>query len=276
MAASVLQASQAFNFIHGAIEGSSHLSRLIESVTADTISLASGVNIQVRPASFRTIRGISAVGAILDEIAFFRSDDSKNPDEEIIRALRPSLATTGGPLICISSPYAKAGMLWKTFRKHYGLHGASEILVAKAASRQMNPSLSARVVERAFEEDAAGDKWGSEFVRERFRDCGITLEPSDRTKSDLYLELLPILSSSRIRLIDNKRLLAQLIGLERRTARSGRDSVDHGPGLHDDIANACAGAVLAASGRRGAWIVSDELLAYASRPRPWSSSMRHW
>ena len=60
-------------------------------------------------------------------------------------------------------------MLWKTFRKHYGLHGASEIFVAKAASRQMNPSLSARVVERAFEEDAAGDKWGSEFVRERFR-----------------------------------------------------------------------------------------------------------
>jgi phage terminase large subunit-like protein len=77
MADSVLQASQAFNFIHGAIEGSSHLSRLIESVTADTISLASGVNIQVRPASFRTIRGISAVGAICDEIAFFRSDDAK-------------------------------------------------------------------------------------------------------------------------------------------------------------------------------------------------------
>ena len=165
MAASVLQASQAFNFIHGAIEGSSHLSRLIESVTADTISLASGVNIQVRPASFRTIRGISAVGAILDEIAFFRSDDSKNPDEEIVRALRPSLATTGGPLICISSPYAKAGMLWKTFRKHYGLDGASEILVAKAASRTMNPSLSARVVERAFEEDAAAAmaEYGADF-----------------------------------------------------------------------------------------------------------------
>ena len=35
----------------------------------------------------------------------------------------------------------------------------------------------------------AGDRWGSGFVRERFRDCGITLEPSERTKSDLYLEL---------------------------------------------------------------------------------------
>ena len=162
MAASVLQASQAFNFIHGAIEGSSHLSRLIESVTADTISLASGVNIQVRPASFRTIRGISAVGAICDEIAFFRSDDAKNPDEEIIRALRPSLATTGGPLICISSPYAKAGDVVEDVPEALERNSMAlpRYCVAKAASRQMNPSLSARVVERAFEEDAAGDKWG--------------------------------------------------------------------------------------------------------------------
>jgi hypothetical protein len=122
----------------------------------------------------------------------------------------------------------------------------------------------------------AGDKWGSEFVRERFRDCGITLEPSERTKSDLYLELLPILSSGRIRLIDNKRLLAQLIGLERRTARSGRDSVDHGPGQHDDIANSVAGALVSAGVRPGHWVVSDELLAYASRPRLSSSSRRYW
>ena len=56
-------------------------------------------------------------------------------------------------------------MLWKTFRKHYGLDGASEILVAKAASRTMNPSLSARVVERAFEEDAAAAmaEYGADF-----------------------------------------------------------------------------------------------------------------
>lgn len=39
----------------------------------------------------------------------------------------------------------------------------------------------------------------------------------------------------------------QLVGLERRTARGGRDSIDHPPGGHDDVANAVAGALLGAS-----------------------------
>jgi hypothetical protein len=34
------------------------------------------------------------------------------------------------------------------------------------------------------------------------------------------------------------RLVAQIVGLERRTARGGRDSIDHAPGAHDDVANA--------------------------------------
>src|SRR5262249_19712611 len=32
------------------------------------------------------------------------------------------------------------------------------------------------------------------------------------------------------------------------TARGGRDSIDHAPGAHDDIANAVAGALVAALG----------------------------
>ena len=89
-----------------------NLKDLLENETADTISLASGVDITIRPASFRTIRGITAVAAIADEIAFWRSDDSANPDTEILRALRPALATTGGLLAAISSPHAKRGELY--------------------------------------------------------------------------------------------------------------------------------------------------------------------
>jgi len=47
-------------------------------------------------------------------------------------------------------------------------------------------------------------------------------------------------------LLDHPKLIAQLSGLERRTARSGRDSIDHAPGAHDDVANSCAGALLSA------------------------------
>ena len=54
-----------------------------------------------------------------------------------------------------------------------------------------------------------------------------------------------MLNSGKVELLDNTRLINQISALERRTARGGRDSVDHGPGGHDDLANACAGALVA-------------------------------
>jgi hypothetical protein len=65
----------------------------------------------------------------------------------------------------------------------------------------------------------------------------------------IYGELLPILNSGRAELLDHPRLTTQLCGLERRTARGGRDSIDHAPGGHDDLANAAAGALVAAAGQ---------------------------
>ena len=63
-------------------------------------------------------------------------------------------------------------------------------------------------------------------------------------KSDLYLNLLPRVSDGTLELPDSKRLVAQLVGLERRTRTGGRDKVDHGPGGHDDLANSAAGALV--------------------------------
>ena len=57
----------------------------------------------------------------------------------------------------------------------------------------------------------------------------------------------PLINSGRVELLDHPRLVAQLCGLERRTAWGGRDSIDHGPGGHDDVANAVAGALVAAA-----------------------------
>jgi hypothetical protein len=48
-------------------------------------------------------------------------------------------------------------------------------------------------------------------------------------------------------LLEIRRLISQLHGLERRTARGGKDSIDHGPGQHDDLSNAVAGAIVLAS-----------------------------
>jgi hypothetical protein len=74
-----------------------------------------------------------------------------------------------------------------------------------------------------------------------------------KPKSELYLDFLPILNSGGARLLDHTRLFNQIVGLERRTHRSGKDSIDHPRGGKDDIANACAGATVLASNKPAGW-----------------------
>ena len=105
-----------------------------------------------------------------------------------------------------------------------------------------------------------GDHYGGEWPRERFRIAGIQYALSEQPKGEIYLNSLPLLNSGKVQLLDHPRLIAQFCGLERRTARSGRDSIDHGPGSHDDICNAAAGALLLV-GQRPPMRVSQEALA---------------
>ncbi|MGJ0505675.1 MAG: terminase large subunit domain-containing protein [Methylocystis sp.] len=104
-----------------------------------------------------------------------------------------------------------------------------------------------------------GDRWGSEFVQERFKNLGIHYEVSERTKADLYRELLPILNAGRAELLEHKRAVTQIAALERRTARGGRDSIDHPRGGHDDLANCIAGACVEAIVQRGGRMIVTPL-----------------
>jgi hypothetical protein len=70
-----------------------------------------------------------------------------------------------------------------------------------------------------------GDRYGGEWPRERFQTHGVHYEPSELAKSEIYLELVPLLNAKRAELLDHPPLIAQLIGLERRTSRGGRDSI---------------------------------------------------
>jgi hypothetical protein len=105
------------------------------------------------------------------------------------------------------------------------------------------------------------DRYAGEWPRERFREHGVTYEISEKSKSDIYRDLLPTLNSRQLELLDIPRLHSQFVGLERRTARSGKDSIDHAPGSHDDLANAAAGALLLAEGSTGKFGWSDAALA---------------
>ena len=94
-----------------------------------------------------------------------------------------------------------------------------------------------------------GDRYGGDWVVERFRERGVAYSASEKPKNDIYRELLPLLNSGKLELLDHPRLQVQLCSLERRTARGGRDSIDHPPGAHDDLVNAAAGALIACAGK---------------------------
>jgi hypothetical protein len=344
------------------------LTRYIRWSDNETIELTNGIVIAIQTASFRTVRGYTVVTALLDEVAFWRSEDSANPDTEILDALRPAMATVlGAMLLCASSPYARRGALWRAYRRYWAEPG--RVLAWKAGTRAMNPTVSEEVIAEAYEADPAsaaaeygaefrtdiesfvarevvealvvpgryelpplaatpyhgfvdpwggssdsmtlaighfegvghdhcvldlvrevrppfspesvvaqfaktlrdyriftvtGDRYGGEWPRERFREHGIRYEVAEKPKSDLYREFLPILNSSRVELLDHPRLIAQLCALERRTARGGRDSIDHAPGGHDDIANVVAG-VLARRSPPGV-VITDEMVRNVSIP----------
>ena len=59
--------------------------------------------------------------------------------------------------------------------------------------------------------------------------------------------MVPTVCSRRVELLDSDKLKNELRRLERRTARNGRESIDHPPRGSDDIANAVAGVTWLAS-----------------------------
>jgi len=354
LAADRRQARTIFRYCRALLLEVPELAGLVERETADAIDLSNGVTIEVLAANFRGVRGYSIVAALCDETAFWRNEESANPDTEILAALRPAMATIpGAMLLCASSPYARRGALWEAYRRHYGRDDAPA-LIWRAPTRVMNPTVPEAVIAEAYERDPAsaaaeygaefrsdvetflsrevidaavvpdrhelppvagvryigftdpsggsadsftiavahreddgrivvdairerippfspeaivvefadllktynlrevtGDRYGGEWPRERFREHGIEYRPAERAKSDLYGEMLPLMNAARVELPDQPRLLSQLAGLERRTARGGRDSIDHGPGAHDDLANVVAGAVVVAAGADG-------------------------
>ena len=326
------------------------LRSMVMRETANGMELSNRCVIEVGTASFRSVRGYTLAAAICDEIAFWHSDGAR-PDAETIAALRPALATLGGKLIAVSSPYARRGALWDNYRKHFG-QPHERILVAQAASRTMNPLLPEHIVADAIKDDAAragaeylaqfrsdieafltleivteaqrqhllicpplanvrysafvdpsgggadeftlaighmdgqrivvdlatgqrgnpaaitaefcdllkqyrisrvqGDRYSGEWVRTEFARHGVTYDDAPGARTDLYMSLGSALNAGRVELPSCQKLERQLVALERRTSRGGRDQIDHAPGSHDDRANCVAGvvAILSQTGRK--------------------------
>jgi hypothetical protein len=333
-----------------------YLRQMVQREVRDGLQLENGVDIVVATNSYRSVRGRSVICTIFDEVAFWRSENSAAPDIETYHAITPGLATLpGSMLVGISSPHKKSGLLYDKWREHYGRDG--DVLVVRAPSMTLNPTLDQRIIDEAMERDPAvaraewmaewrddlaqfldrqvvetavdvgvvvrppvpgvryfgfadpsggagdsftlaiahsektdvgemavldclierrapfnpdavaaemaatlksyglgactGDRYAAGWVTQSFAKNGITYHHSQRDRSAIYGEVLPLFTSGRARLLDNRRLVAQFASLDRRTSSVGRDRIDHPPGGHDDLSNSAAGALVAAGERRG-------------------------
>lgn len=345
LAASMDQAGVVFGYVRGFLEASPVLRNEIASATRNEVTLRNGIVIAVHTNSFRTVRGRTLVAVVFDEASFWRDETSATPDIEVYRAILPSMATTNGMLIGVSTPYRKMGLLHQKHRDHFGKDD-DDVLVVAGPSEVFNPTLDPTVIDaaraadpaaaqsewdglfrtdiaallddasidaaidygrplelppragityHAFADASAGrhdafcmtighkegdrfvadvvrgvpapldprqvaasfgalareyrcrrithDAYAGEWVAGAFREAGIVSEPSPLTKSALYLEMVPAFTRGIVSIPNLPVLTRELRLLERRVARSGKDSVDAPRGISEDHANTVAGAI---------------------------------
>jgi hypothetical protein len=157
------QAGIIFRYIK-AILGLSLFRSYIERETAEAIELTNRINLEVHTCSYRGVRGYTIVATILEESAFWRAEGA-NPDREIYVGLKPALATIPESiLISISTPYSRQGLLYENWKEYFGKED-DEVLVWKAPSILMNPTLSEKMIskERAKDLSSARAEWDAEF-----------------------------------------------------------------------------------------------------------------
>ncbi|MGH7339768.1 MAG: hypothetical protein ACREKH_04690, partial [Candidatus Rokuibacteriota bacterium] len=116
--------------------------------------------------------------------------------------------------------------------------------------REERPPFRPDDVVRSFVQDVrrygistlTGDRFAPAWVGDAFNRYRVAYKVAALPKSEIYREALPLLNAHQVELLDLPRLRAQLLRLERRQARGGRESIDHPAGLHDDVANSALGA----------------------------------
>jgi len=135
------QAKIVLGFVRALFSDVPMLSEMLVRETAIGFELSNGVEIAVGTNSYRAVRGRPILIACLDEVAFYRDENSSSPDEEVYRALVPGTATLSeSMLIGISSPYRKSGLLYRKFSEHFG-KDVDDILVIRGPTRRLNPTI---------------------------------------------------------------------------------------------------------------------------------------
>jgi hypothetical protein len=159
----------AFRYIAEYLQKTPACANLIETILTNEIALKNGINIFVFPCTQQSLRGWSIPASINDEVAFFASEGSANADVEIqasiIRGMA-QFAEHGTPrLVKISTPYLRDGILYDDFKSGYGVDNP-DLLVIKATSQEMNPTVVTDKALATFRRSMAANIFRREFEAE--------------------------------------------------------------------------------------------------------------
>ena len=99
--------------------------------------------IRTFPATRIAARAFSLPVAVLNESAFYRFEGAANADVEILTSVRRGMLNfPRRKLLIVSTPYSKQGILYDHFRRFYGRDDSLDVLVWRAATSYMNPSIT--------------------------------------------------------------------------------------------------------------------------------------
>jgi hypothetical protein len=93
-----------------------------------------------------------------------------------------------------------------------------------------------------------GDRYSAAWVRSAFTDNGCGYHQSQRDRSAIHSDFLPLATSGRARLLESAKMVSQFTSLQR-ISGAGKDRVDHPRGGADDISNSVAGALTLAAAK---------------------------
>jgi hypothetical protein len=143
----------AFGYIRGLLNGSPLLRALVKGELSLEILLTNGLSVMCFPSTLRSLRGWSMPAGVMDEVAFYRLEGQVDSDAEIQASIRRGMLSFPEPrLVKISTPYLRSGVLWEDFRRHWGQE-SPDVLVWRASSLLMNPSLRAERLEQEQRKD---------------------------------------------------------------------------------------------------------------------------
>lgn len=176
------QAGVVFSYIRSAL---ALFPDLVERETQEELHLTNRISIAVKTCTFRASRGYTTCCVIADELAFWRSEESANPAEEVLNSILPGLME-GAKLIGISTPYGKLGYLWQVHKDYFGKD--RDILVWQAATKFMNPTFSDVTIKRLVARDPS--VFRAEFEGE-FRDDIENFLPQELIKAAMTRQQSP-------------------------------------------------------------------------------------